>query len=144
MTANTGHTAIAPSLKLLGMSLAGTLLLGCAGGRPTHISQHELLKAIEEGRAPAIVDVRSLREYRAGHVPGALHIPFYALPPRYEEAGLKKSEPVVVYCQHGPRAGFAKLSLKSRSYEQVLYLEGHMSAWQQSGLPVEQGPPPHR
>jgi rhodanese-related sulfurtransferase len=98
----------------------------------------ELLEQIEAGTASLIVDVRSRGEFEAAHVPGAVHVPFYAMLsqadslPTPAEAG----EPVVVYCEHGPRAGIARAQLWFVSDRPVRFLEGHMSAWKREGRPV--------
>ena len=47
------------------------------------------------GEAPMVVDVRSVEEYRAGHLPGARHIPADALPNRL--AAVPRDRPVVTY-----------------------------------------------
>jgi len=122
------------------LSLA-TARQASAGDAVTHNSPDELLAAIRNGTAPPIVDVRSDREYAAAHIPGALHIPFYAVYARRSEIPSPASEPVIVYCEHGPRAGMAKLQLRAAGFAHVLYLEGHMSVWKQRGLPTETGDP---
>jgi rhodanese-related sulfurtransferase len=43
----------------------------------------------------------------------------------------------VLYCAHGPRAGIAKFALKLSGFDNIVYLEGHMSAWKAAKLPVE-------
>ena len=108
----------------------------------SHISSAALLLAIETGGAPAIVDVRSGREFEKGHVPGALHIPFWAMLSRSSEIPTPPDEPVVIYCEHGPRAGLAKAALRAAGFRKVLYLEGHMSGWKRAGLPQEITAPP--
>jgi rhodanese-related sulfurtransferase len=106
----------------------------------SHISQDELLRAIEAGDAPAIVDVRTRRAFEKGHVPGALHIPFWAMAWRASQVPTPPDELVVVYCEHGPRAGLAKAALRAAGFHEVLYLEGHMSGWKRAGLPQEATP----
>ncbi len=103
------------------------------------ISQKPLLASIQDGTAPVIIDVRTGGEYAKGHVPGAVHIPFYSLWSRRSEIEAGAHEPVVVYCAHGPRAGFAKFALGTLGYDRVLYLDGHMSAWKDRGLPINTG-----
>ncbi len=100
------------------------------------------MASIEGGTAPPIVDVRTRGEYESGHVPGAIHIPFYNLWSREDEIGAAKHDPVVVYCAHGPRAGVAKFALWTKGYNRVVYLDGHMSAWKDRGLPMNAGPRP--
>jgi rhodanese-related sulfurtransferase len=106
-------------------------------GRRSPIKPLELLRHIESATAPTIVDVRSGWEFEKGHVPGALHIPFWAAFGRSSEIPTAHEAPVIVYCAHGPRAGFAKAALRLSGFHRVLYLEGHMSGWRKLGLPVE-------
>ena len=49
----------------------------------------ELLSLIDGGHAPAILDVRSEWEFKRGHVPGAVHIPFWKVGTRLEEVPSK-------------------------------------------------------
>ena len=97
----------------------------------------DLLALISSGAAPAILDVRSGAEYKAGHLPGARHIPFWKLLGG-GAAGLQSHDDrVVVYCEHGPRARLAGAALRRRGFRRIEYLEGHMSAWRRARLPVE-------
>ncbi len=100
--------------------------------------QHqELAKRIAAGQAPAIVDVRTGFEFRAGHIKNAIHAPLWkillglaALPPdRHAE--------LVVLCELGPRAGMAKVVLGFLGYRDVSLLTGHMAGWRRAGLPQE-------
>jgi len=111
-----------------------------AGERESHISAQELLARIAAGTAPTIVDVRSGSEFESGHVPGAIHIPFWAAFARASQIPTPPDQPVVIYCAHGPRAGLAKAALRSAGYRHVVYLEGHMTGWQRAGLPEEVSP----
>lgn len=126
-------------------TLLAACLIGAASARiataddASHISPDRLLAAIESGTPPVILDVRSQSEYDSGHVPGAIHVSFYGVLASLDEVPAS-SGPLVVYCEHGPRAGMAKLQLRAAGYERILYLEGHMSGWKSRGLPVETGP----
>jgi rhodanese-related sulfurtransferase len=94
-----------------------------------------LLARIDAGAAPAILDVRTQSEFAAGHVPGAVHVPFWKVLTRPTAVPVPPTEPVVVYCGHGPRARMAGAALERRGFRHVLYLDGHMSAWIAAGLP---------
>jgi rhodanese-related sulfurtransferase len=96
-----------------------------------------LLKQMQEGTAPLIVDVRSQAEYDEDHIPGAVHIPFFSIGSGLHGIDFQKKEAVVLYCEHGPRAGVAGLTLFLSGYEQVYSLEGHMKGWRNSEYPVE-------
>ena len=124
-------------LALLAISTAMPVANAADAVDRTHISATDLEQLIAQGTAPTIIDVRSSYEYRAGHIPGAIHIPFWSALFRVDEINAPKDEPIVVYCAHGPRAGLGKFALTRAGYTEVLYLDGHMSGWNKAGLPVE-------
>ena len=105
------------------------------------MTQDQLLASIVNGTAPVIVDVRSRWEYESGHVPGALHLPFYAMWFRHSEIKVKTETPIVLYCEHGPRAWIGKCTLWTLGYKNLDYLDGHMSGWKQRGLPLKRNSP---
>ncbi len=130
------NTRIACAL-LAALALA---VISCGESRPTDQAQPmepaELAERIREGSAPFVLDVRSRREYAAGHIPGAVNIPIRQLPDRLDELDGDKSAEVVVYCQTGPRADSAVQVLARAGYTNVRDLEGHMRAWQRAGYAI--------
>lgn len=111
---------------------------------PSPISADALLSRIEAGTAPTIVDVRSRSEFEAGHVPGAIHIPFWAALSRASEIPSGSDEPIVIYCEHGPRAYLARSGFWIAGYSEVILLKGHMTGWKKLGLPQQSTPPDDR
>ena len=67
-------------------------------------------------------------------------MPFWAVFARTSEIPAREEEPLVVYCAHGPRAGFAKLALRLSGFKRIMYLDGHRSGWERAGLPLEVTP----
>jgi len=98
-----------------------------------------LLITIEAGTAPVVVDVRSRLEFASGHVPSAVHVPFWLLPWRWRGIPARPRDPVVVYCGHGPRAWFAARVLRRRGFARVTLLRGHYRRWVADGLPAQRG-----
>ena len=97
---------------------------------------NELLKRISEKQAPVILDVRSGFEYARGHIQGAIHAPtLKILFGRVNIPGNKRDE-LVVTCEHGPRAMFARSVLAQRGYTDITLLDGHMAAWRKDRLPI--------
>lgn len=84
-----------------------------------------------------MLDVRSRREYDAGHVPGAIHLEFWKILIGRLERLPSRGEPLTVYCGHGPRAWMAGAVLRARGYRQVCMLAGHMRRWKRNGNPLE-------
>ena len=118
---------------LLLSGLAVIPLAACS----TTIERTQLQEKLLKSPASLTIDVRSAEEYNAGHIPGALHIPFYSVVSGLESRAIPKDEPIVIYCEHGPRAGLAGIILYFHGYGKVSSLEGHMRGWREGGLPVE-------
>ena len=101
----------------------------------TDVDPSRLASEIGTAAAPLILDVRSRAEYAAGHVPGAVNIPFWALPWRASELNVAPATAIVVYCGHGPRAHMARVVLRRRGFTNVACLAGHMAGWRRAGRP---------
>ena len=93
----------------------------------------DLFERINGATPPLILDVRSRAEFDAGHIPGSIHIPFWAVPWRAADLPVGTDHPVVVYCGHGPRALFARAVLRRRGFTRVACLAGHMASWRRAG-----------
>ncbi|XSG84650.1 MAG: rhodanese-like domain-containing protein [Methylohalobius sp. ZOD2] len=114
--------------------MLAVLLSGCAD---PGISPEILDRALETPDAPLVVDVRSKFEYRRGHISGAVHVPFWNVagaPDAVIEACRRR--PVVVTCEHGPRAAFAAAGLRRLGCENVRMLTGHMARWRAQERPM--------
>jgi rhodanese-related sulfurtransferase len=79
-----------------------------------------------------ILDVRSAWEYERGHVPGARRVPFWS-PSQLSNLQIPHDAPIVIYCELGPRAAWAKWTLQAAGFRNVRYLDGHMAGWREAG-----------
>lgn len=95
------------------------------------------MEQITAGAAPVVLDVRSKREFDDGHVPGAIHLPFWRAGGASRTLAGVRESPIVVYCGHGPRARIAGAALKGQGFTRVAYLKGHMTRWKAMGLPLQ-------
>ena len=102
------------------------------------IAPSEIQARRADGTAPVVIDVRTAEEYAAGHIPGAVNIPFDQVAARISEVDAPHG--VALYCMVGPRARKGEAALLSAGHESVLHLEGGMAAWQAAGLPIVQQP----
>lgn len=74
-----------------------------------------------------VVDVRTPEEFAAGHVPGAVNIPFDQVGARHAEIG-PPSAPVLLYCHSGRRSGVAARALAERGFSAVYDMRS-FDAW---------------
>lgn len=83
-----------------------------------------------------ILDVRDKKEFGAGHIAGAVNMPFSTLDSRMGELEPYKDKPIVLVCKMGQHAGSMGRKLKAEGYENVRRLSGGMAEWSASGMPV--------
>ena len=128
---------MSPRRLLAAVALAAAIACGPATTRSPTMTNADLAARIRDGRAPLVLDVRSAKEFQAGHIPGAVNIPIDELPSRLGEIKAAKSDEVVVHCEGGGRAAKAEALLVQSGYTDVVDLAGHMKGWREAGLPVE-------
>ena len=104
-----------------------------AGGGGAEIGTLEATRLMNQGSL--VLDVRDAKDYAAGHLPKARHIPLTDLPTRVGEIGKFKEKPVLV--TGGARAGAAARLLRNSGFNNVFQLKGGVAAWQQASLPME-------
>ena len=100
----------------------------------------DALKERVESRAQkpfTLVDVREKDEYRAGYIPGAVHVPRGFLEMQAEQKLPNKSEEIIVYCAGGTRSAFAAKTLEELGYENVTSANPGFVRWKDLKYPVE-------
>jgi rhodanese-related sulfurtransferase len=102
--------------------------------RVSVLSTQEFYAARERGDATHVLDVRQDAEWRAGHLPHAIHVEGGRLP--YGDMPIAKDEPLVVHCGHSDRSTVAISILERRGFSNVRLLYGGFSAWEKVGYPV--------
>ena len=125
----TGYT------KFSGYLVGGMKAWDAAGFPLTEVGQMSVHELNRRARDLQIVDVRSPREWKNGHVPGARHIFLPELLKRVDE--LDRSNPTAVYCGSGYRASIATSILKPAGFEKLWNVPGSWEAWKKARLPVE-------
>lgn len=107
------------------------------GPRPAHraeVTPSDLAEWIFDGPTPTVFDLRDEPDYRAGHIPGALHTPIgrsddlVAIAP---DDGL-----IVLVCATGAASREAVRLLELCGHRRVAYLHGGQRAWVAAGYPV--------
>jgi len=85
-------------------------------------------------RGAVLLDVREVGEWKAGHAPGARHVPLGDVASRLDS--LLRDRRLVLICRSGHRFSRA-MALLVRSGFDAVNLVGGMRAWAGAGLPLE-------
>jgi rhodanese-related sulfurtransferase len=119
-------------------AVSGAMLIwSFIGGKLSGIDEADTLKATRLYNDDALVlDVREDKEYAAGHIPKAKHIPLGQLDKRIKELDKFKSKPILVTCRSGQRSARACGMLKKAGFETVYNQAGGIIAWERANLPV--------
>lgn len=110
-----------------------------AESSPDVIGGDEATRLVNAGAV--LLDVRTPREFDAGHLAEASNVPLQAI----TEGATKglpedRSQTVVTICGVGKRSLSALLLLKAQGYEKVKSVRGGMRAWQDEGRPLKLRP----
>jgi hydroxyacylglutathione hydrolase len=105
-----------------------------SGGRISSypVTDFGALAAVFGQPGRVVLDVRRPEEFRAVHLSGAVHIPFWELESRVGEVPAGE---VWVYCASGLRASIAA-SLLARAGRQVVHVDDDFAKAAQAGLPL--------
>ncbi len=71
-----------------------------------------------------VLDVRTPAEFAAGHVPGAINIPYDEIDRRAGELGVA-STPYLLYCHSGRRSGMAVANLRAKGFRRLYDLQAY-------------------
>ena len=83
------------------------------------------------------LDVRTAREYKMGHIPGAIHVDRGLLEFTINNQVPDKNARIVAYCKVGGRGSLAAYTLIRMGYKNITNIEGGWIAWEKAGYPVE-------
>lgn len=123
-----------PWTILLALSILTTLLAGCGGGSDApapvrqDISAAQLEAMMGDGQPLVILDVRTVGEFAAGHLPGSVNIPLSELAARVGE--LDEDGRIVVVCGSGIRSVQGAEVLLDAGCSDVYNLAGGLLTWE--------------
>lgn len=123
-------------LALLLSSLLLTFTLSVSAATKV-ISQSDLLANQASTTPHTIIDVRTAEEFNAGHLAGAINIPFDEIEKHQTALNKLKDKTLVVYCRSGRRAGIFEQALSEQGFN-LLHLEGDFLGWQKAGLELKE------
>lgn len=115
---------------------SGRDLLKQAKQRIEGLDPQQVREIIDKGENVTLVDVRESDEWRAGHLPGAVHIPRGYLELQIDEKLSDKDAPIVFYCAGGNRSALAAATAEDLGYTNVRHMNRGISGWKDQGFEV--------
>lgn len=106
--------------------------------RGAGISLHEATRVINQEDG-VVVDIRSEKEFKEGHITSAINVPYPDLASRMSELDKHKEVPVILVCKMGQHSGAASKTLRDSGFSNVKRLNGGMAEWGNANMPVVKG-----
>jgi hydroxyacylglutathione hydrolase len=134
-----GRLATAVGIRRLGGFLAGGMTSWRAERREVASLARWTVEQLAERRdGVQTLDVRELSEWRDGHIPGSLHVPYHDI--RALPDGLDPKRPVAVICASGQRSATAASLLAAHGAREVIHVvDGGVPLWGRLGGALERG-----
>ncbi len=113
-------------------SLSGLLFSSCKHGTDAIavLDQASFAKAIVSEEKPQLIDVRTAKEFNAGHIKNAGNIDYFqkeAFDQAFDK--LNKEAPVYIYCHSGARSKKATRRLADLGFKEIYDLRGGYLGW---------------
>ena len=99
------------------------------------ITNSQATKIINKGKK-AIIDIRDQKQYQAGHILNAVHVPLTSFQERIQKLEKFKGQPIIIVDESGKESDKAASILKKEGFSQINILKGGMTGWVGEGLPV--------
>ena len=112
--------------KLILLLLAVMVLTACGQNKENYqgavylnITAEEAKQIMDSEEGYSILDVREQDEYDAGHIPGAILIPYTQIEEKVDEMLPDKDQLILVYCRSGRRSKIAAEALAALGYTNI-------------------------
>ncbi|MBT0607408.1 rhodanese-like domain-containing protein [Aequorivita echinoideorum] len=117
------------------------ILIGCKdksqNAEIRKISPQEVYNAVYNTDDIQLIDVRTVDEYKDGHLGKAQNVCVTDSDFREKAALLDKNKPVYVYCKSGGRSAKAAIILKEMGFTEIYDIDGGYTNWKSQGLETE-------
>ena len=94
-----------------------------------HLSAKEAYQLIKENKDLLIIDVRTMQEFKSGHIQGSKSYPVREIASRINNLEKYKDRPILVYCASGGRSPAAVRILLKNDFNDIYHLKRGLIDW---------------
>lgn len=131
---------------ILGISLIGKAQENSEEVAPLKAGYHEIKSKQASGilkkhKDVVILDIRTEKEYTAGHIQKAKWLDYYQDDFKAKLAILDRKKPYLVHCASGGRSGKSMQLFRDLGFTRVYHMNDGFRGWEKAKLPAEKGKP---
>jgi phage shock protein E len=112
---------------------------GSAKTSVTHANAKQAAGLVAEKKV-TVLDIRTPREFAAGHIPGATNIDSYASDFAQKLDALDRTKSYLVHCASGGRSIRSLEQFRKLGFKSIIHLDSGFKGWEKAGNPVEKSP----
>lgn len=105
------------------------------------IKSKEASALINAHKNMVILDIRTMKEYAAGHIQKAKHIDFFENNFKSNLEKLDRKKSYLVHCASGGRSGRSMQIFKDLGFTSIYHMNDGWKGWEKEGFPAEKGTP---
>jgi rhodanese-related sulfurtransferase len=128
------------SLGICGVGLAACVLALSAAAAETNAVRRVSVDEFErlwQAKTNVVLDVRTAKEFAAGHIPGATNLDINSADFDEKLAKLDKTKVYLVHCAAGVRSARACEKMSRAGFQSLTDLRDGFRSWEKAGKPVE-------
>lgn len=94
-------------------------------------------KALKTDSNYIIVDVRTPKEYRHGHMKNAVNVSYFGTSFTDSIKTLNRQKTIYMYCQTQHRSPLASKKMRKLGFKKIVDLKGGFMKWENNEMPIE-------
>lgn len=102
-----------------------------------HVESEAAAKLLNDNKEIIVLDIRTPKEFKAGHIKGAKNIDFFEDDFGLIIRKLDRDKVYLVHCASGGRSGKSLELFKALHFKSVYHLDDGFNGWAKAGKPVE-------
>lgn len=113
------------------------IAVGCRADIGDKVNSIQANKLLQSEQEIVVLDVRTQREYEAGHVAGAINIDVTSAEFASKISELDKDKKYLIYCRTNRRSGKAIDVMTAAKFTNLVQMTDGFAGWSANGLPTE-------